>query len=63
MTTFGTARWQGGLKDGIGAMTAARWNEFLRAMAQEGVYPADLDASRAYTTQFVNKRVGMELKH
>ena len=51
------------LKDGIGAMTAARWNEFLRTMAQEGVYPADLDASRAYTTQFVNKRVGMELKH
>ena len=51
------------LKDGIGAMTAARWNEFLRTMAKEGLYPADLDASRAYTTQFVNKRVGMELKH
>ncbi len=48
---------------GIGAMTPERWNEFLRTMAKEGVYPADLDASRAYTTQFVNKRVGMELKH
>ncbi len=51
------------LKDGIGAMTPARWNEFLHTMTQAGVYPADLDGSRAYTTQFVNKRVGMELKH
>ncbi len=51
------------LKDGIGAMTPARWAEFLRTMTKEGVYPAGLDASRAYTTQFVNKRVGMELKH
>ncbi len=51
------------LTHGIGAMTPARWGEFLRTMAKEGVYPADLDASRAYTTQFVNKRVGMELKH
>lgn len=51
------------LTDGIGAMTAARWNEFLRTMANEGVYPPGMDASRGYTTQFVNKRVGMELKH
>lgn len=51
------------LRDGIGAMTAERWKEFLRTMAEAGVYPADLDVSRAYTTQFVNKRVGMELKH
>ena len=50
------------LTHGIGAMTASRWDEFLRTMAQAGVYPADLDASRAYTTQFVNKRVGMEIK-
>ena len=27
-----------------------------------GLYPADLDLSRAYTTQFVNKKVGIELK-
>lgn len=50
-------------KDGIGAMNPARWNEFLHTMAKEGLYSDDLDASRAYTTQFVNKRVGMELKH
>ena len=51
------------LTAGIGAMTQARWTEFLRTMAEAGVYPAELDAQRAYTTQFVNKRVGMELKH
>jgi NitT/TauT family transport system substrate-binding protein len=30
--------------------------------AKAGLYPADLDLSRAYTLQFVNRKVGMELK-
>lgn len=46
-------------KDGIGAMSAARWESFYRAMVGVGLYPAGLDADRAYTLQFVNKRVGM----
>ena len=50
-------------KNGIGAMNAARWTEFQRTMSKAGVYPADLDVSLAYTTQFVNKKVGMEMKH
>lgn len=50
-------------KNGIGAMEPARWTEFLRTMSKEGLYPTDLDVSRAYTTQFVNRKVGMELKH
>lgn len=50
------------LKTGIGTMTPARWAEFHRTMAKQGLYPADLDVGRAYTLQFVNKRVGMELK-
>jgi len=50
------------LKLGIGAMTAARWKEFADTMVQAGVYPADLDVSKAYTLQFVNKGHGMNLK-
>ena len=44
---------------GIGAMTAPRWGSFLRSMSQQGLYPPDLDLSRAYTPQFVNKGVGV----
>jgi NitT/TauT family transport system substrate-binding protein len=44
---------------GIGAMTDARWKSFYDAMVGAGVVRAGLDISRAYTLQFVNKRVGM----
>ena len=50
------------LELGIGAMTDERWRHFFQFAADAGLYPADLDLSRAYTTQFVNKKVGMELK-
>jgi NitT/TauT family transport system substrate-binding protein len=50
------------LKQGIGAMSDARWRDFHKVMAEEGLYSKDLDASRAYTLKFVNKRVGMDLK-
>jgi NitT/TauT family transport system substrate-binding protein len=50
------------LQLGIGAMTAARWAEFYRSMSDVGVYPKGLDVSKAYTLQFVDKRVGMEMK-
>jgi NitT/TauT family transport system substrate-binding protein len=44
---------------GIGAMTDARWAEFLRSMAAEKLYPADLDVKQAYTLQFVNHKAGL----
>lgn len=47
---------------GIGAMTDARWKAFYDSMAAVGVYKRGIDLSKAYTTQFVNQRVGMELK-
>jgi NitT/TauT family transport system substrate-binding protein len=50
------------LKLGIGAMTDQRWREFADTMVKAGVYPADLDVSKAYTLQFVNKGHGMHLK-
>jgi NitT/TauT family transport system substrate-binding protein len=51
------------MKLGIGAMTEARWAEFYRSMADVGVYPKGIDVEQAYTLQFVDKRVGMDLKH
>ncbi len=50
------------LKLGIGAMTPERWAAFYSAMAETGIYPKGLDVARAYTTQFVNKGVGLSGK-
>jgi NitT/TauT family transport system substrate-binding protein len=47
---------------GIGAMTDQRWQDFFQFAAGAGLYPADLDLTKAYTLQFVNQKVGMELK-
>jgi NitT/TauT family transport system substrate-binding protein len=47
-------------KYGIGAMTAARWRDFFETMADAGVYPKDMDYKKAFTLQFVNKKVGMK---
>ena len=44
---------------GIGAMTDMRWKSFYQSMTEVGVYKPGIDISKAYTTQFVNKRVGM----
>ena len=40
---------------GIGAMTDARWAEFFKVAADQGVYPKDMDYKSAYTLQFVPK--------
>jgi len=47
---------------GIGAMTDERWRNFFQFAADAGLYPANLDLSRAYTLRFVNQKTGMELK-
>jgi NitT/TauT family transport system substrate-binding protein len=44
---------------GIGAMNDARWQDFFNTMSIAGVYSKDLDFRKAYTLQFVNKKVGM----
>ena len=50
------------LRDGIGAMTDARWRAFYDEMQAVGLYPKGMDYKRAYTLQFVDKRVGMDMK-
>jgi NitT/TauT family transport system substrate-binding protein len=47
---------------GIGAMTDARMTAFYGAMQAAGVVKAGLDYRKAYTTRFVNKKVGLNLR-
>ena len=48
----------GAEKDGIGAMSAARWQSFYESMVAVDVVPKGLDVGRAYTLEFVNKGIG-----
>jgi NitT/TauT family transport system substrate-binding protein len=48
---------------GVGAMTEARMRDFFDKMVRAGVARAALDYRKAYTLQFVNKKVGLDLKH
>jgi NitT/TauT family transport system substrate-binding protein len=47
---------------GIGAITDARMKDFFDKMVKSGLFKADLDYRRAYTLQFVNKGIGLDLK-
>jgi NitT/TauT family transport system substrate-binding protein len=50
------------LKLGIGAMTDARIKDFFDKMVKSGIVKADTDYKKAYTLQFVNKGVGLDLR-
>ncbi len=50
------------LKLGIGAMTDARWKGFFDEMVKVGIVKADTDYKKAYTLQFVDKGVGVDLQ-
>jgi NitT/TauT family transport system substrate-binding protein len=47
---------------GIGAMTEARIKSFFDKMVRADVVKPGLDWRRAFTTQFANKRVGIDLR-
>jgi NitT/TauT family transport system substrate-binding protein len=49
--------------EGIGAMSAERWAGFYKTVSEQGLYPKGLDVTKAYTLQFVNKKVGMDQQH
>ena len=59
---YGIADSGDALELGIGAMTDERWTDFFALTVEAGLYPEDLDLSRAYTLDFVNKGVGLDLK-
>jgi NitT/TauT family transport system substrate-binding protein len=44
---------------GIGAMTDERWMRLIKTGMDVGAFPTGPDYSKAYTLQFVNKKVGM----
>jgi NitT/TauT family transport system substrate-binding protein len=50
------------VKLGIGAMTDVRMKSFFDKMVRVGVVKAGIDYKRAFTTQFVNKGVGVDLR-
>ena len=51
------------LKNGIGAMSDARIKDFHDQMVKAGLYkPGEVDLSKVATLQFVNKRVGLDMK-
>jgi NitT/TauT family transport system substrate-binding protein len=50
------------LELGIGAMTDARMKSFYDKMVRAGVVRSSVDYKRAFTTQFVNKGVGLQLR-
>lgn len=47
---------------GIGAMTDERMADFFTKMVDVGVLPADLDYTQAYTLDFANSGVALEVK-
>jgi NitT/TauT family transport system substrate-binding protein len=47
---------------GIGAMTDARMKDFFDKMVRAGVVKSTLDYHKAYTLQFVDKKVGLDSK-
>ncbi|HLW93148.1 MAG TPA: ABC transporter substrate-binding protein [Roseiarcus sp.] len=50
------------LKYGIGSMNEARIKDFFDKMVKAGVVKADTDYTKAFTLQFVNKGVGLDLR-
>jgi NitT/TauT family transport system substrate-binding protein len=47
---------------GIGAMTDARWKDFFNKMVAIGMVDGRTDYKKAYTLEFVNKGVGLDLR-
>ena len=50
------------MKGGIGAMTDARMKSFFDKMVASGVVKGGIDYKKAYSLQFVNKGVGVDLR-
>lgn len=55
MRRYGIALSGDSAKEGIGAMSDRRWQDFFEVMSKQGIYPRDFNFRDAYTNQFVNK--------
>jgi NitT/TauT family transport system substrate-binding protein len=62
MKEFGIVDSGDAVKAGIGAMTDARMKNFYDKMVASGVIKGTIDYKKAYSLQFVNKGVGVDLR-
>jgi NitT/TauT family transport system substrate-binding protein len=62
MKAYGIVDSGDSLRDGIGAMNDARYASFFDKMVRAGVVRRDIDFRKAYTLQFINKGVGLDLR-
>jgi NitT/TauT family transport system substrate-binding protein len=59
MNEYGIVRSGDAERLGVGAMTHERWENFYNTMRDAGLYPAGMDFRRAYSLDFINRRVGL----
>ena len=59
---YGIVNFGDTFKLGIGAMTDAHWKDFFDKMVEVGMVAANTDYKNAYTLQFVDKGVGLDLR-
>ncbi len=62
MKRYGVVDSGDALKLGIGAMTDAHWKDFFDKMEKAGIVVGDIDYRKAFTLQFVDKGVGVDLR-
>ncbi|NVN85713.1 MAG: ABC transporter substrate-binding protein [Rhodopseudomonas sp.] len=62
MKEFGIVDSGDALRDGIGAMSDARYASFFDKMSRAGAVRRDLDFRKAYTLRFANKGIGLNLR-
>jgi NitT/TauT family transport system substrate-binding protein len=62
MKTYGIVDSGDALTLGTGAMTDARMKDFFDKMVRAGVTKPNLDYRKGYTLQFVDKKVGLDLR-
>ncbi len=62
MKEYGVVDSGDSLTRGVGAMTDERMKSFFDKMVKAGVVEASVDYKKAYTLQFVNKGVGLNLR-
>jgi NitT/TauT family transport system substrate-binding protein len=62
MKKYGIVDSSDSLTLGVGAMTDARMKDFFDKMVRAGVAKPTLDYRKAYTLQFVDKKVGLNLR-
>ena len=62
MKRYGVVDSGDALNLGIGAMTEAHWKDFYDKMVAAAVVDRDIDYRKAYTLQFVDKGVGLDLR-